>query len=140
MEALTLGLQGRVALVAAASAGLGYHCALAFARAGARVAIFSRSPERIEAAAKKIRGEMEGAQVLPLVADVLKTDELQAVVDATQTERAVGTITSLWHLATLITGAINAHRGTAAAAVEAAVAAVAAAAVDDAAAVVVCTG
>ncbi|CAI7744000.1 unnamed protein product [Closterium sp. NIES-54] len=83
MEALTLGLQGRVALVAAASAGLGYHCALAFARAGARVAIFSRSPERIEAAAKKIRGEMEGAQVLPLVADVLKTDELQAVVDAT---------------------------------------------------------
>ncbi|CAI5984801.1 unnamed protein product [Closterium sp. NIES-65] len=83
MEALALGLQGRVALVAAASAGLGYHCALAFARAGARVAIFSRSPERIEAAAEKIRGEVAGAQVLPLVADVLKGDELQAVVDAT---------------------------------------------------------
>jgi 3-oxoacyl-[acyl-carrier protein] reductase len=49
-----LGIEGKVALVTGASAGLGYAVASALAAEGARVAITSRSGQRIEAAARKI--------------------------------------------------------------------------------------
>jgi 3-oxoacyl-[acyl-carrier protein] reductase len=49
-----LGLEGRVALVTGASKGLGLGVAQALAREGARVAVSSRSQERIEAAASGI--------------------------------------------------------------------------------------
>jgi 3-oxoacyl-[acyl-carrier protein] reductase len=49
-----LGIEGKVALVTGASAGLGFAVASALAAEGARVAITSRSGQRIEAAAKKI--------------------------------------------------------------------------------------
>lgn len=48
------GLEGRVALVTAASRGLGRGIAAALAKEGARVAISSRSRERVEAAAGEI--------------------------------------------------------------------------------------
>jgi 3-oxoacyl-[acyl-carrier protein] reductase len=51
-----LGLDGRVALVMGASAGIGKAIAAALAREGARVAVASRSAERIEAAATEIGG------------------------------------------------------------------------------------
>jgi 3-oxoacyl-[acyl-carrier protein] reductase len=51
---MDLGIEGRVALVTGASKGLGFGIASALAREGARVAISSRSPERIEAAASAI--------------------------------------------------------------------------------------
>lgn len=47
---------GKVALVTGASKGLGHGIAQALAREGARVAVTSRSPERIEAAAAAIPG------------------------------------------------------------------------------------
>ena len=51
---MDLGLDGRVALVTGASKGLGRGIAAALAGEGARVAISSRSRERIEAAAAEI--------------------------------------------------------------------------------------
>jgi 3-oxoacyl-[acyl-carrier protein] reductase len=59
-----LGIEGRVALVMGASKGIGRGIAGALAREGARVAVASRSRERIEAAASEI-----GAGATPFVAD-----------------------------------------------------------------------
>lgn len=55
---MDLGLEGRVALVMGASRGLGRAIAAALAREGARVAISSRSRERLEEAAAGIDGEV----------------------------------------------------------------------------------
>jgi 3-oxoacyl-[acyl-carrier protein] reductase len=68
---MDLGLQGRVALVMGASRGIGQAIAAALAREGARVAVASRSRERIEAAAAEIG---EGAR--PFVADASDLDRL----------------------------------------------------------------
>jgi len=68
---MDLGLEGRVALVMGASAGLGRGVAGALAREGARVAIASRSEERIGAAAAEIEGE-----VVPFVADAGDSERL----------------------------------------------------------------
>src|SRR5574341_72978 len=77
---MDLGLQNKVALVACASKGLGKAIALGLAREGAKVAIFSHNRERIEAAAK----------VLAIVADVMRTDDLQRAVD--ETVKKFGTV------------------------------------------------
>src|ERR687897_255177 len=68
---MDLGIAGRTALVMGASAGLGRGVAAALAREGARVAIASRSRDRVEQAAREIEGE-----VAPFVAD---TDDLDRV-------------------------------------------------------------
>jgi 3-oxoacyl-[acyl-carrier protein] reductase len=78
---MELGLQGKVALVSAASKGLGYGVARALARDGARVAICSREHANIEKAADALRGET-GAEILASVCDVLKPESIQAWVDA----------------------------------------------------------
>jgi 3-oxoacyl-[acyl-carrier protein] reductase len=79
---MDLGLNGRVALVAAASRGLGKAVATALTEEGARVAIFSRKQEAIEAAAGEIRSRT-GGEILPLAADVNDQDQLARVVRAT---------------------------------------------------------
>lgn len=73
MPAMELGIEGRTALVMGASSGIGRGIAAALAREGARVAIASRSKERIEAAAGEIEGE-----VTPFVVD---TDDLDRVAE-----------------------------------------------------------
>jgi 3-oxoacyl-[acyl-carrier protein] reductase len=55
---MDLGIEGRTALVMGASRGLGRATAAALAREGARVAISSRSSEKLEAAAAEIHGEV----------------------------------------------------------------------------------
>jgi 3-oxoacyl-[acyl-carrier protein] reductase len=67
-----LGIDGRVALVMAASKGIGRGIAGALAREGARVAISSRSEESLRAAADQIGGEVE---VFP--ADTADLDRLR---------------------------------------------------------------
>lgn len=67
---MDLGLKNRVAIVAAASAGLGKAVAQGLAAEGARVAICSRDEARVQAAAREIGGD-----VLARVVDV--TDEAQ---------------------------------------------------------------
>lgn len=61
---MDLGIEGRVALVMGASKGIGQGIAGALAREGARVAVASRSRERIEAAAAEI-----GEGAMAFVAD-----------------------------------------------------------------------
>eukprot|EP00850_Spirogloea_muscicola_P018576 SM000172S03049 [mRNA] locus=s172:15387:16932:+ [translate_table: standard] len=85
---LELGLAGRVALVAAASRGLGFATALGLARAGAKVAILSRTEAGVQAAAAEIRrqaGVAAAADVLPLVADVTRRADVDAAVAAAVT-------------------------------------------------------
>ncbi len=72
---MDLGLKNRVALVAAASKGIGYAVALELAREGARVFLCSRDEERASAAARRIHDET-GATVAGIAADV--TDEAAA--------------------------------------------------------------
>ncbi len=62
-----------MAVVAAASSGLGKATALELAKEGAQVAICSRSEERINQAAQDIE-ESTGRAVLPIVADVSTKD------------------------------------------------------------------
>jgi 3-oxoacyl-[acyl-carrier protein] reductase len=82
---MDLGLRGRVALVCAASQGLGKAAAMGFAREGAHVVICSRQKKVLDLAAKEIRaaaGEGPG-QVVPLVADLTKPRQITAVVART---------------------------------------------------------
>jgi 3-oxoacyl-[acyl-carrier protein] reductase len=62
---MDLGIAGRRAAVAAASAGLGFETAAALAAEGVRVALCGRDRERIEKAATRI-----GPAAVPLVADM----------------------------------------------------------------------
>jgi 3-oxoacyl-[acyl-carrier protein] reductase len=72
---MDLGLEGRVALVTGASQGIGLAIARALGAEGARVAVSSRSPERIEAAAGQI-----GARAY--VHDTNDLDGASALVDS----------------------------------------------------------
>jgi 3-oxoacyl-[acyl-carrier protein] reductase len=56
---MDLGISGRVALVMGASRGIGLGIATALVREGARVAMASRSLERLEEAAQAIEGEAQ---------------------------------------------------------------------------------
>ena len=71
---MDLGLEGRVALVMGASRGIGRAIAAALAREGARVAIASRSAEKLAEAAAEI-----GGGATPFVADASDLDRLAAL-------------------------------------------------------------
>src|SRR6266508_3348688 len=77
---MDLGLKDRVALVAAASRGIGFACALELAREGARVFLCSRDEARASEAAAKIRDET-GAQVEGRRADVTNNADIARFVD-----------------------------------------------------------
>jgi len=78
-----LGLTGKVALVAAASKGLGRASALALAREGARVSICARTETDLAAAAADIRRQT-GAEVLAVAADLTSAAGIEHVVAQTQ--------------------------------------------------------
>jgi 3-oxoacyl-[acyl-carrier protein] reductase len=80
---MDLGLDGKVALVTAASQGIGYGIAKELAQEGAHVAVSSRTREKIEAAAAEI-----GAR--PYVHDTLDLDAAPGLLEAV--ERDLGPI------------------------------------------------
>jgi 3-oxoacyl-[acyl-carrier protein] reductase len=77
---MDLGLKDRVALVAAASRGIGYAAALELAREGARVFLCSRDETSASAAALKIHEET-GADVAGIAADVTNDTQTEALVN-----------------------------------------------------------
>src|SRR4051812_42063788 len=76
-------LSGRVALVTGASSGFGEATALAFAEAGAKIAICARRRDRLDALAQRI-----GRDVLVIEADLSK--EAEAVRAVRETEQHFG--------------------------------------------------
>src|SRR5262245_53374476 len=82
---MDLGLAGRTALVMGASRGIGRAIAASLAREGARVAVASRSRERIEEAAAAI-----GADATPFVADTADLEHLGTLAE--EVEEALGRV------------------------------------------------
>ena len=78
---MDLGIKNRVAMVAAASKGLGRAIADGLVAEGCRVSICSRSAESLEPARKAI--EAAGGEVLAVPCDVSNGDDLQRWFDAT---------------------------------------------------------
>ena len=77
---MDLGLNGRRALVTGASSGLGLSCARALAAEGAKVAIASRSADRLASASATIDGD-----VIEITADVSTTSGVAGMIaDAEQ--------------------------------------------------------
>jgi 3-oxoacyl-[acyl-carrier protein] reductase len=75
-----LGIADRVALVMGASKGIGRGIAAALAAEGVRVAISSRSTERIEETARALAAET-GGEVRAFAADTSDLDSLPGLVD-----------------------------------------------------------
>ncbi len=73
------GLEGRTALVAGASSGIGRHFAMTLARAGARVAVAARRTDRLEELVAEIREA--GAEALPVALDVRDPASVSACLD-----------------------------------------------------------
>lgn len=78
---MDLGLRGKVALVAAASRGLGRAIANELAAEGAALAICSRDAAAIEAAGRTLAAD-HGGEVLARAADVTRAGDIAALVDA----------------------------------------------------------
>lgn len=81
-------MNGPVAVVTGASAGIGRATALAFARAGFAVALLAREPARLEDAAVEIR--TAGGRAAAFPADVADADRVDAVAE--EVERSLGPI------------------------------------------------
>ncbi len=86
---MDLQLRGRVAIVGGASQGIGFGIARRLALEGARVAMIARREPILAKAADSITAET-GATVLPLAADIRKSEDIQRVVD--ETVKAFGTV------------------------------------------------
>lgn len=81
---MDLGLAGQIALVTAASKGLGFATARTLASEGAKVMICGRDQGRLDEAMAKLKGEFgDDAPVAAVVADVSKADDVKALVAAT---------------------------------------------------------
>lgn len=80
---MDLGLEGKVALVTAASAGLGFATALELAREGAQVVICGRNEDRLEAAVSELQKIGSASAVAGQVADVASAADVRQLVSMT---------------------------------------------------------
>lgn len=79
---MDLGLTNKVALVTAASGGLGVVMAEELAAEGATVVVSARNPERLDAAVEKIRART-GGHAVAMVADMTDGDAVGAMIRRT---------------------------------------------------------
>ncbi len=82
---MDLGLQDKVAIVMAASKGLGRACATALAAEGARVTIGARGAQALEKTAQEIQ-QATRSRVLAVPTDVTQAEDVEAIVTATVRE------------------------------------------------------
>lgn len=79
---MDLQLRDKRALVTGSTAGIGFAAAVALAREEARVILNGRSAERTEAACRRLREAVPGAQVEGVAADLSSAPGVQALVAA----------------------------------------------------------
>ncbi len=82
---MDLMLKGKIALVTAASRGLGYATARALAQEGANIALCARNETTLKEAAQHLARET-GVIVLPVVADIAHAADIRRLVDETITQ------------------------------------------------------
>lgn len=78
-------LRDRVAFITGGGSGIGFGIADALAACGADLALFSRSAERLEAAAERL-SEAHGGRVLAIAGDVREPDAVREAVDRAAAE------------------------------------------------------
>ncbi len=78
---MDFGIAGKIALVTAASKGLGRGSAEALSAEGCRVAICARTRDDVERAAREIAAR-SGHEVAPFVADMSRAADIDALLDA----------------------------------------------------------
>ena len=78
---MDFGIAGKVALVTAASRGLGRGCAAQLAAEGCRVAICARNEKAVKQAAQEIANQ-SGSQVVGWAADMSRADTIAPLLDS----------------------------------------------------------
>jgi 3-oxoacyl-[acyl-carrier protein] reductase len=82
---MDFGISNKVALVAAASRGLGFACAKALADEGAAVCICARTEDKLEEAAQKIQKSC-GREPLAVACDVANDEQRKNLIERTRSE------------------------------------------------------
>jgi NAD(P)-dependent dehydrogenase (short-subunit alcohol dehydrogenase family) len=75
-------LSGRIAIVTGASAGLGVETARALAAAGASVTMLGRAPDKLAAAAARVRSKLRDAEIATSEVDLASLASVRAFADA----------------------------------------------------------
>ena len=81
-------MKGKTCVVTGASSGIGFETALELARRGARVTLVSRSAERCQAAAARIRQETGNAEVGYIAADLSLLAEVRRAAEEILSRRS----------------------------------------------------
>lgn len=87
---MTFDYTGKTVFIAGGTSGINLGIALAFAEAGARVAVLSRSQDKVDAAVARLKGARPGAEAIGFAADVREHAAVEAAL--AKTKEAFGTI------------------------------------------------
>lgn len=99
---MDLGLTGKVAIVTGGSRGVGHACARSLLGEGAKVALVSRDPDRLEAARKKL-AEESGGEVMAVPTELRSDESVKSMVESVKA--AFGTVDILINAAATVTPA-----------------------------------